>query len=228
MHACMQKQICKVMMRRMWCGEEDGLVGSGTEWQNRAGCSSCGPGEKWDVCVRIDWQTWQISHLVCNLAGQRWSKDWGTFRTWTGQSITVLMAWRKEEWRKEVADIQPSEVGNNLCSTRQTLALFLGQPWGDCWETGWSAYGPFWALWCYLGWNCVFVRVFMCMRENMGNARGWMCVGGLPVYLFHVPYALYITVASACMAVAVIYLVTLSNATNEFHPEETRASLAKW
>ena len=31
-----------------------------------------------------------------------------------------------------VADIPPSEVGNDLFSTRQTLALFRGQPLGDC------------------------------------------------------------------------------------------------
>ena len=33
-----------------------------------------------------------------------------------------------------MADIPPSQVGNNLCSTRQTLALFRGQPWGDGWD----------------------------------------------------------------------------------------------
>ena len=33
---------------------------------------------------------------------------------------------------------------------RQILALFRGQPWGDCWETGRGAYGPIWALRCHL------------------------------------------------------------------------------
>ena len=47
---------------------------------------------------------------------------------------------------KGSSNIPPSEEGNDLCSTRQTLALFWGQPWGDCWETGWSTFGPFWAL----------------------------------------------------------------------------------
>ena len=41
-----------------------------------------------------------------------------------------------KEWRKEAADIPPSEVENDLCSTRQTLALFPGQPCEHCWETG--------------------------------------------------------------------------------------------
>ena len=54
--------------------------------------------------------------------------------TWTGESITALITWRKEEWRKEVFDVSPSEVRNNLCSTRPTLELFRGQPWGDCGE----------------------------------------------------------------------------------------------
>ena len=69
---------------------------------------------------------------------------WGTFRTWSGRSITTLITWRKKEWRKEVGDIPPSKIRNNLCSTRQTMALFWEQPWGDCWETGHSTYGPFW------------------------------------------------------------------------------------
>ena len=75
----------------------------------------------------------------------RLSEAWGTFWTWTGQSITALIAWRKEEWRKEVANIPPSMVENNLCSTRQILALFWGQPWGDCWDMGQSVMMPSWA-----------------------------------------------------------------------------------
>ena len=85
---------------------------------------------------QIDWQAQQIPHLVCSLAGQRCSEAWGNFWTWTDQSITALIAWRKEEWRKESADIPPSEVGNDLCLARQTSSLFQGQPWGDSWETG--------------------------------------------------------------------------------------------
>ena len=92
---------------------------------------------------QIDWQAQQISHLVCSLTGQRCSEAWGIFWTWTGQSITALITWRKEEWRKEAADIPPFKVENDLCLTRQILALLRGQPWGDCWQTGRSAYGPF-------------------------------------------------------------------------------------
>ena len=99
---------------------------------------------------QTDWQAQQISHLVCSLAGQRCSEAWGTFSARTSQSITALTAWRKVEWRKEAADIPPSKAENDLCSTRQILALFRGQPWGDCWETGRSAYGPFRALRCHL------------------------------------------------------------------------------
>ena len=85
---------------------------------------------------QIDWQAQQISHLVCSLALQRYSKAWKAFSTWAGQGVTALIAWKKKEWRKEVADISPSDVGNDLCSAGQTLALVQGQPWGDCWETG--------------------------------------------------------------------------------------------
>ena len=42
-----------------------------------------------------------------------------------------------------MADIPPSNVGNDMCSTRQTLALFRGHPCRDCRETGRSMYGPF-------------------------------------------------------------------------------------
>ena len=44
------------------------------------------------------------------------------------QSITAMIGWRNKEWRKEVADIPPSKVGNNLCLTTPALALFQRQP----------------------------------------------------------------------------------------------------
>ena len=99
---------------------------------------------------QIDWKAQQMSHLVCSLAGQRCSEAWGTLWIWTGQSITALITWRKVELWKEVADIPPSKVGNVLCSTRQTLALFRGQPLEDCGEVGRSSYGPLRVLRCHL------------------------------------------------------------------------------
>ena len=67
-----------------------------------------------------------------------------------GCAVTSFIAsWVLCVCKKEVAHIPPSKV-NDPCSTRQILALFRGQPWGDCWETGRSAYGPFWALRCHL------------------------------------------------------------------------------
>ena len=50
---------------------------------------------------------------------------WSTntiFWTWTGQSITALIAWRKEEWRKEAAEIPLSKVESRLCSTRHNIS----------------------------------------------------------------------------------------------------------
>ena len=119
-------------------------------YKDFCGSTALGTPESVGMNGQIDWQAQQISHLVCSLAGQRCSEAWGTFSTRTSQSITALMVWRKEEWKKEAADIPPSKVDNDLCSTRQILALFRGQPWGDCWETGRSANGPFRALRCHL------------------------------------------------------------------------------
>ena len=119
-------------------------------YKDFCGSTVLGTPESVGMNGQTDWRAQQISHLVCSLAGQRCSEAWGTFSTRTSQSITALTAWRKEEWRKEAADIPPSKVENDLCSTRQILALFRGQPWGDCWETGRSAYGPFRALRCHL------------------------------------------------------------------------------
>ena len=56
---------------------------------------------------------------------------------------------KKEQKRKEKANIPHVGVGNDLGSTRQTSALFRGQSSGDCWEAGWSTYGSFRAL----GWH---------------------------------------------------------------------------
>ena len=100
-------------------------------YKDFCGSTDLGTPESVGMNGQIDWQALQISHLVCSLAGQRCSEDWGTFSARTSQSITALTAWRKEEWRKEAADIPPSKAENDLCSTRQILALFRGQPWGD-------------------------------------------------------------------------------------------------
>ena len=119
-------------------------------YKDFCGSTVLGTPESAGMNGQIDWQAQQISHLVRSLAGQICSETWGTFSTWTGQSITALIAGRKEEWRKEAVDIPSSKVENDLCSTRQILALFWGQPWGGCWETGRSAYEPFRALRCHL------------------------------------------------------------------------------
>ena len=101
-------------------------------YKDFCGSTVLGTPESVGMNGQIDWQALQISHLVCSLAGQRCSEAWGTFSARTSQSITALTAWRKEEWRKEAVDIPPSKAENDLCSTRQILALFRGQPWGDC------------------------------------------------------------------------------------------------
>ena len=48
------------------------------------------------------------------------------------------------------ANIPTSQVRNDLHSIRLTLAMFWGQPWGNCWVTEQSMQGPFQALWCHL------------------------------------------------------------------------------
>ena len=110
------------------------------------GSTVLGVPESVGIKGQIDWQAQHLSHLVCSYARQRCSEAWGTFWTWTGQSIAALIDRKKEEWRKEAADIPPSKVKKDLCSTRQTLALFPGRL---LWE-GQSAYGPFWGLQCHL------------------------------------------------------------------------------
>ena len=69
---------------------------------------------------QIELQAKQISHLVCSLAGPRVSQ----YQSPEGK--------RSGEREKEAADIPPSKVENDLCTTGQILALFRGQHWGDC------------------------------------------------------------------------------------------------
>ena len=56
---------------------------------------------------QMDWQAQQISHLVCSLAGQRYLEAWGTFWTWTGQSITALNTWRKRSGERKQLTFHP-------------------------------------------------------------------------------------------------------------------------
>ena len=60
---------------------------------------------------------------------------------------------------------------SDLCSTRQTLALFRGQPWawGDCWEAGQSAYGPLRALRCH-------IELKLKLQLTQWSKQSWKCV----------------------------------------------------
>ena len=96
---------------------------------------NCGHWDR-EVSVKL-WWTWQTWMCHCVL-GKCW-EAWGTFWKQTDQSITVLITWRKEEWRKEVADAPPCEIWNDRCSTRPTLMLFRGQNgfgWVGCGRRG--------------------------------------------------------------------------------------------
>ena len=111
---------------------------------------------------QIDRQAQQMSHLVCSLAGQRCSEAWGTFWTWTVLSITALIAWMKEKWRKEAADIPPSKVRNDLCSTRQIIGTVsratVGRLLRDGAERIWafpSTTMPFWTETVYKSSICM-------------------------------------------------------------------------
>ena len=75
---------------------------------------------------------------------------------------------RPEERRKEEADIPPFEVGNDQCSTRQTLALFQRQLWGDCLEARWSMYGPFRELRCYLD---LKLKLNLILKDEGNNSK---------------------------------------------------------
>ena len=64
---------------------------------------------------QIDWQAKQISHLVCNLAGQRSSvRDLRNFLSMgrPQHHSTDHLKLVREGWRKEAADILHSKVGN--------------------------------------------------------------------------------------------------------------------
>ena len=98
------------------------------------------------------WQAWQTSQPVYSMARQKCREASGTFWTWTDQSITALTAWSKDLYRKDVADVSPSEIGydklnlTNISTAPRAIS-------GDCWEMGQSAYRPFWALQCCLEWR---------------------------------------------------------------------------
>ena len=108
------------------------------------GSSALAMSESEGMNGQIDWHVHQPSQLVYCLAGQTCSDDWETFWTRSGQSITAMITWWREELRKEAASLPPSNVRNNMYSTRQKLILFWEQPWGECWETV-----QFWAQWCH-------------------------------------------------------------------------------
>ena len=102
------------------------------------------------------WQVQQTSWLIYSLAWKKCLEAWGTFWTWINLSITGLMAWSKEEWRKKVTNVPPWEVKSNLCSTTAALVHWysLRSHLGETTERQKGVWmGNFLALQCHLSGN---------------------------------------------------------------------------
>ena len=78
---------------------------------------------------------------------QRCSEAWGTFLNMDRPEHHSIN--RLKERGVEKGSGWHSTLHGWERSTRQILALFQGQSWGDCWELGRSMYGPFRALQCH-------------------------------------------------------------------------------
>ena len=83
-------------------------------------------------------------------ASQHWWLEGKRRGTVTDHSITALVAWRKEERNKTVADDPLLVVRDDLSSVRSVLVISTGQLWGDCLETVRSTCEPFGVLQCCL------------------------------------------------------------------------------
>ena len=97
------------------------------------------------------------------------------------QSITTLIAWRKEGWRKVAANIPSSEVWNELCSTKR-WQRFEGNL-SETAEKGRSAYWPFRTLRYHLGQKLKLkLRTLISnrwrFRGNCLGRGGWRGGGG--------------------------------------------------
>ena len=90
-------------------------------------------------------------------------KCWGAWDTACGhkaKDITPSLAGRREARKEEALDDLPWKDERGPSSIRRTLEPFQRQRWGNFSETGWSAYGPFWAHryhleqnWAKLNWK---------------------------------------------------------------------------
>ena len=109
--------------------------------KNDSGSTTLAMPEPKQMNGQMDWQAEWTTLLVSSVAGQRCWEAWNAFYAGTDQNITALIAWRREEWRKEMADVPM--VGNSLNSTRPWLILFWEQPWANSWQIRWSIYGHF-------------------------------------------------------------------------------------
>ena len=81
---------------------------------------------------------------------------------------------KERGWRKEAADVPPSKVVNNLCSTRQILVLFWGQPWKSAERQGRACMGLFECFYAILSWNWNWIFLFSCVMFS-SHFVFWRC-----------------------------------------------------
>ena len=75
-------------------------------------------------------------------------KCWGAWDTTCGyktKDITPSIACRRDAWKEEALYDILWKDERGPSSIKRTLELLQRRHWGNFWETGWSAYGLFWA-----------------------------------------------------------------------------------
>ena len=140
----------------------------------------------WPCWEQWEWrgvQAHRTPQLVYSLTGQRWREVWKNFLNKDKPQHHSTDHLRKEELRKEVADVLSSGVGNDPCSVsptlilfqKQLLALFQQKPGRDCWWIGQSVYELLLELWCHLelnwNWNCNWCLHFFYKTGKQQLAR---------------------------------------------------------
>ena len=100
---------------------------------------------------QIDWQAQQLSHQVWQVVRAEMLRGLRNFLNMDGpeESQHRSPEGKRSGGRKQ-STFRPPRSRTIRVQPNKHPALFREQPWGDCWETGRIAYGPFRALRCHL------------------------------------------------------------------------------
>ena len=130
-----------------------------------------------EMTEQIGWRAKHPSQVACFLEDLKCWEAWDTTCGHKAKDITPLVAWRRESCKEVALDDLLWKDERGPSSVRWTWNCFKGNVRETGWETGWSAYGLFWAHGYHKPLNWTYpAKYFLSVNCFSSWIGSWLCV----------------------------------------------------